>query len=119
MKRMKKSRGVAVLVILVLILGALGAYAGIILSSTGAGKNRNIKLGLDLAGGVSITYEAVGDTPTSEEMNDTIYKLQQRIENDLGSESTTTEANVYRDSGRDGRERDPGRIGYAGRAVFH
>ncbi len=95
MKRMKKSRGVAVLVILVLILGALGAYAGIILSSTGAGKNRNIKLGLDLAGGVSITYEAVGDTPTSEEMNDTIYKLQQRIENDLGSESTTTEANVY------------------------
>lgn len=95
MKRMKKSRGVAVLVILALILGALGAYAGIILSSTGAGKNRNIKLGLDLAGGVSITYEAVGDTPTSEEMNDTIYKLQQRIENDLGSESTTTEANVY------------------------
>ena len=95
MKRMKKSRGIAVLVVLVLILGALGAYAGIILSSTGAGKDRNIKLGLDLAGGVSITYEAVGDTPTAEEMNDTIYKLQQRIENDLGSESTTTEANVY------------------------
>ncbi|MCR5390853.1 MAG: protein translocase subunit SecD [Lachnospiraceae bacterium] len=92
---MKKSKGVAILIILVLILGALGAYSGIILSSTGAGKNRNIKLGLDLAGGVSITYQAVGDTPTAKEMNDTIYKLQQRIENDLGSESATTEANVY------------------------
>ena len=95
MKRMKKSKGIAILLILLLILGGLGAYSGIILSSTGAGKNRNIKLGLDLAGGVSITYEAVGDTPTAEEMSDTIYKLQQRIENDLGSESSTTEANVY------------------------
>ncbi|MBR1628287.1 MAG: protein translocase subunit SecD, partial [Lachnospiraceae bacterium] len=92
---MKKSKGIAILVILVLILAGLGAYSGLILSSTGAGKDRNIKLGLDLAGGVSITYQAVGDTPTSEEMNDTIYKLQQRIENDLGSESSTTEANVY------------------------
>ncbi|MBQ9632686.1 MAG: hypothetical protein IJV04_07245, partial [Lachnospiraceae bacterium] len=61
MKRMKKSKGIAILLVLVLILGGLGAYAGLILSSTGAGKNRNIKLGLDLAGGVSITYEAVGD----------------------------------------------------------
>lgn len=95
MKRMKKNKGIAILVILVLILAALGTYTGIILSSTGAGKNRNIKLGLDLAGGVSITYEAVGKTPTPEEMGDTIYKLQQRIQNDLGSESATTEANVY------------------------
>ena len=95
MKRLKKNTGIAILVVFALILGALGVYAAIILSSTGAGENRNIKLGLDLAGGVSITYEAVGETPTSEEMNDTIYKLQQRIENDLGSESSTTEANVY------------------------
>jgi len=59
-------------------------------------KADSLKLGLDLAGGVSITYEAVGDTPTDEQMNDTILKLQQRIENDLGEESSTTEANVYR-----------------------
>ena len=95
MKRMKKNRGIAILIVLLLIIGALGAYSGLILSSTGAGKDRNIKLGLDLAGGVSITYEAVGETPTSEQMDDTIYKLQKRIENDLGAESTTTEANVY------------------------
>ncbi len=95
MKRLQKNTGIAILLILILILGALGAYAGTILSSTGLGENKNIKLGLDLAGGVSITYEAVGDTPTAEQMNDTIYKLQKRIENDLGSESSTTEANVY------------------------
>ena len=35
-----------------------------------------IKLGLDLAGGVSITYQAKGGTPSAEDMADTIYKLQ-------------------------------------------
>lgn len=95
MKRMTKGKGRAILLVLVLILSALGYYAGVILMSTGIGKDMNIKLGLDLAGGVSITYQAVGDTPTEEEMNDTIYKLQQRIESDLDSDSSTTEANVY------------------------
>ena len=41
---------------------------------------QNIRLGLDLAGGVSITYEAVKDTPTDTEMKDTIQKMQQRAE---------------------------------------
>lgn len=40
----------------------------------------DIKLGLDLDGGVSITYQAVGDTPTAEQMADTRYKLQKRVE---------------------------------------
>ena len=40
-----------------------------------------IKLGLDLAGGVSITYQTVKEDPTDEEMSDTIYKLQQRVQN--------------------------------------
>ena len=35
-----------------------------------------IKLGLDLAGGVSITYQAKEENPSSEDMADTIYKLQ-------------------------------------------
>ena len=50
-----------------------------------------IKLGLDLAGGVSITYQAVDENPTSEEMSDTIYKLQQRVQN------YSTEAVVYQE----------------------
>ena len=95
MKQMKRGTGAAILLIFVAILGFLGWYALSILRSTGMGEDRNLKLGLDLAGGVSITYEVDGDTPTDEQMADTIYKLQQRIENDLGDDSSTTEASVY------------------------
>ncbi len=48
-----------------------------------------IKLGLDLDGGVSITYQAVGEKPTAEEMADTRYKLQQRVE------AYSSESEVY------------------------
>ena len=51
----------------------------------------DIKLGLDLAGGVSITYQAVEEDPGQEEMSDTIYKLQQRVQN------YSTEAEVYQE----------------------
>ncbi len=95
MKRENKGRGVVILCVIVALVALLGYYASLIISSTGKGKDRNIKLGLDLAGGVSITYEADGDTPTEEQMADTIYKLQQRIENDLSDENSSTEANVY------------------------
>ncbi len=44
------------------------------------GSAQNIKLGLDLAGGVSVTYEADDENPSSEDMSDTVYKLQQRVE---------------------------------------
>lgn len=87
---MKKSRGIAILAAILIALSGLTYCASIILSSTGKGENRNIKLGLDLAGGVSITYQVVDDNPTAEEMSDTIYKLQKRIE------SYSTEAQVYK-----------------------
>ncbi len=96
MKRLKKGQGIAWLVALVLCLGLIGYYAALVLTGTVKENDNSLKLGLDLAGGVSITYQAVGDTPTDEQMEDTILKLQQRIENDLGEESSTTEANVYR-----------------------
>lgn len=54
---MKKSKGVAILLAVLLVLAGLSYYASIILSSTGKGEDKNIKLGLDLAGGVSITYQ--------------------------------------------------------------
>ena len=50
-----------------------------------------IKLGLDLAGGVSITYKAKEANPSDTDMNDTVYKLQQRVE------GYSTEAEVYRE----------------------
>jgi len=51
----------------------------------------NIKRGLDLAGGVSITYQTVKEEPTVEEMSDTRYKLQLRVDN------YSTEAAVYQE----------------------
>lgn len=75
----------------VLVLGGLAYYASIILSSTGVGEDMSIKLGLDLAGGVSITYQAENENPTAEQMKDTIYKLQQRVE------GYSTEALVYQE----------------------
>lgn len=51
----------------------------------------NINLGLDLAGGVSITYEAGVDNPTPEEMGDSVYKLQ------LKAQDYSTEAEVYQE----------------------
>ena len=56
-----------------------------------SGQRKNIKLGLDLAGGVSITYQAKGKTPTEKEMSDTVYKLQKRVE------QYSTEAGVYQE----------------------
>ena len=57
----------------VLVFLAYTAVIGIGPTQTGAAKN--IKLGLDLEGGVSITYQVKGDKPSSEDMSDTIYKL--------------------------------------------
>ena len=88
---MKRSKGVAILVAVALVLAGLSYWASIILSSTGVGEDKNIKLGLDLAGGVSITYQVVSDNPTSEQMKDTIYKLQKRVE------GYSTEAAVYQE----------------------
>ena len=89
---MKKSRAVITLVVTVLLLGLLlyTAIFGIGAEKTGAAQN--IKQGLDLAGGVSITYQVVGeDTPSDADMKDTIYKLQRRVE------SYSTEAQVYQE----------------------
>ena len=96
MKQMKKTQAYIWLVAALLILGLLGYYAATIIMGTIKGEDKSLKLGLDLAGGVSITYQVVGDNPTDEQINDTINKLQQRIENDLGQESATTEASVYK-----------------------
>ena len=88
---MKKSKGTAIFIVLLGVLAALSFYAYVILSPEGMGEDTNIKLGLDLAGGVSITYQAVGDTPSDEDMADTVFKLQQRVE------SYSTESSVYRE----------------------
>ena len=88
---MKRRKGIAILALILVILTGVTWYAGTIISTVGIGESRNIKLGLDLQGGVSITYETVEENPSAEDMKDTVYKLQKRVE------SYSTEANVYQE----------------------
>ena len=86
---MKKSRGILSLILIAAVMVFLGVTSIHGLNSKGMGAARNINLGLDLEGGVSITYEAVGEKPSDEDMKDTVYKLQRRVE------EYSTEAQAY------------------------
>lgn len=88
---MKKSKGIISLVVTVLLLGLLGFTTIQGFGSAQIGAAKNITLGLDLAGGVSITYQVKNENPKAEEMSDTIYKLQKRVE------QYSTEATVYQE----------------------
>ena len=90
---MKKNRGVLVLIFTVLLTGLLCFTAAVGFGPTGTGAAKNIKTGLDLSGGVSITYEAKEENPSSEDMADTTYKLQKRVE------QYSTEAQAYQEGG--------------------
>ena len=89
---MKKNRAVVTLLLTVAITAILLFTSAVGWGADGTGSAKDIKLGLDLAGGVSITYQAVGDeAPSAEDMADTVYKLQKRVE------SYSTEAEVYQE----------------------
>lgn len=89
---MKKNKAIITLLVFVLLLGVFGYTAAVGLGTEGSGSAASINLGLDLEGGVSITYQVVGDEkPDKDDMADTIYKLQQRVEN------YSTEAVVYQE----------------------
>ena len=89
-------------VLLVLVL--IAAFAFVAASGIGGahrGSAKNIRLGLDLEGGVSVTYQAyktdstgkrTGEQPTDKDMADTIYKMQKRVET-----LESTEAAVYQE----------------------
>ena len=89
---MNKKRATWVLIAMAALLIVTIFTAAVGWGPTGTGAAKNIKLGLDLSGGVSITYQTVGDEePSAEDMSDTIYKLQQRVQN------YSTEASVYQE----------------------
>nr|WP_296265964.1 protein translocase subunit SecD [uncultured Merdimonas sp.] len=88
---MNKKKGIISLVLMAVVIILLGYTTAIGFGKTGTGAMKNIKLGLDLAGGVSITYQVEDDNPTAEQMSDTIYKLQLRVE------QYSTEASVYQE----------------------
>ncbi len=89
---MKKSKAMTTLILTVLVMVVLGFVAIWGIGTEKAGSASGIRQGLDLAGGVSITYQVVGDeNPSAEDMGDTIYKLQKRVE------TYSTEAQVYQE----------------------
>ena len=88
---MKKNKGILSLILTAVLVVLLGFTVLVGLGETGTGAMKNIKLGLDLKGGVSITYQVKDDNPTEEEMSDTIYKLQNRVE------QYSTEVSVYQE----------------------
>ncbi len=90
MKKAKRNSVLTIIVfILVLALGTFTVVQG--LGKNQIGKAENIILGLDLAGGVSITYQIKEDNPTDQEIRDTIERLQQR------ADVYSTDSNVYKE----------------------
>ncbi len=90
MKKAKRNSVMTVIIfILVLALSTFTVVQG--LGKNHIGKAENIILGLDLAGGVSITYQIKEDNPTDQEIRDTIKRLQQR------ADVYSTDSNVYKE----------------------
>ncbi len=90
--KQSKTKSAIVLVILIALLALFGYTAAYGWGETKSGSGSDIKLGLDLEGGVSITYQVVGEEdPSAADMSDTIYKLQKRVE------GYSTEAQVYQE----------------------
>ena len=87
---MKKWQGFLSLLVVIAAMAGLCYLVLYGVDATGVGSAAKTKLGLDLAGGVSITYEVVGDeTPSKADLDDTVFKLRKRID------QYSTEANVY------------------------
>ncbi|WP_113675539.1 protein translocase subunit SecD [Vallitalea guaymasensis] len=87
-----KGKKIITLLLLVVIIAC-----SVFVAVKGVGKDEigganNVKLGLDLAGGVSITYTTVKEKPTDKELNDTVFKIRKRIDG-MGY----TEGQVYRE----------------------
>lgn len=87
---MKKSRGILSLILVAALSVLLGVTTIRGLDSEGMGARKILIWDWILEGGVSITYQVKGDeTPSAEDMKDTVYKLQKRVE------TYSTEAEVY------------------------
>ena len=86
-----KTKGALHILVVILVIALFGGIAYMGVGKAHGGSAKNIRLGLDLAGGVSVTYEATKENPTATEMQDTVYKMQKRVESD------SSEASVYQE----------------------
>ena len=97
-KKNNTGKGIICLLVLLVVIAISGFFAAGTLEKSKLVTDENgvtmfqeggIKLGLDLAGGVSITYQTVVENPDPTDLADTQYKLLQRVQN------YSSEAEVY------------------------
>ncbi len=86
---MEKGKGALKTVIALAVIGLCFFVACVGMGEKRTGAFENIRLGLDLAGGVSITYQVVDKEATKAEIDDTVYKMQRR------ADSYSAESVVY------------------------
>ena len=79
---MKKAKRNAVLILVIFALLAAGAVYAVLegLGKDSIGLAKDIPLGLDLQGGVSVTYEVMEADASEEDIKTTIDKLQRRVD---------------------------------------
>ena len=84
-----KVKGVLQVLLVLVLIAAFAFVAARGIGGAHRGSAKNIRLGLDLEGGVSVTYQAyktdstgkrTGEQPTDKDMADTVYKMQKRVE---------------------------------------
>lgn len=90
---MKKTKRKAVINLIIFFLLLAG---GIYMAIAGVGKNEsgktaNVPLGLDLQGGLSVTYEIQDEKPSKDEIDATVDKLQRRVD------AYSSEGEVYQE----------------------
>lgn len=78
---MKRNKAYAIIAVILAFMIGLGIYSVDILKATNEKEDNSIILGLDLSGGVSITYQIMTENPTQTDINDTIAKMEERAEN--------------------------------------
>lgn len=86
---MKKARQKAIIILILFFVVLAGSIYVALFGVGDRGKAEYISLGLDLKGGLSVTYEIQEEDYSDSDVQDTVYKLQKRID------THTTEHNVY------------------------
>ena len=79
MKKTKRKAVVNLIIFFLLLAGGIYmAIAGV--GKNESGKTANVPLGLDLQGGLSVTYEIQDEKPSKDEIDATVDKLQRRVD---------------------------------------
>lgn len=91
MKKFSKAKSIILFIVTIIVTVALGLLAGFGFGEKKTGAAKNIILGLDLKGGVSITYQVKDEKFTKEQFDDTKYKLELRVQN------YSTESEAYKE----------------------